>query len=279
MAQPETQTIASDGLPARPTGQWVIGKKYYLGRYLDIMTRGVGKKWAGNLSYVDLFAGPGRSVVRGTGEEVEGSPLMALDREFSRYVFVDVPEVLSILKRRLVGHPKVSQVSFVEGDCNSVIEAVREALPPNHLTLAFIDPTGLQIQFRSLRHLVQNRKMDLLMTIQLGMGVTMNLPQYLKTEGARLTAFLGNARWREDVKQGGTASQFAHRYLARYLLELRSIGYGTVREREIDIRNDQNLLLYVMILASRHQLGGRFWREATQIEWTGQRRLNLQNME
>jgi three-Cys-motif partner protein len=273
VAQPEPPTIASDGLPARPTGQWVHGKKYYFSRYLDIMTRGVGKKWAGNLSYVDLFAGPGRSVVRGTGEEVEGSPLLALDREFSRYVFVDIPEVLSILKKRLKDHPKASQISFVEGDCNAVIGKVREALPTNHLTLAFIDPTGLQIHSRSLRHLVQNRKMDLLMTIQLGMGVTMNLPQYLKTEGTRLTAYLGNAGWREDVKLGGTASQFARRYLARYLQELRSMGYSTVRERDINIRNDQNLLLYVMILASRHPLGGTFWRKATQIESTGQRRL------
>jgi three-Cys-motif partner protein len=275
VAQPETQPLGSDGLPARSTGQWVFGKRYYLGRYLDIMTRGVGRKWAGNLSYVDLFAGPGRSVVRGTGEEVEGSPLLALNHEFSRYVFVDVPEVLSVLKRRLIDHPKASQISFVEGDCNAVIETVRQSLPPNHLTLAFIDPTGLQIQFRSVRHLVQNRKMDLLMTIQLGMGVTMNLPQYLKSEGARLTAFLGNAKWREDVKQGGTASQFARRYLSRYVQELRSMGYSTVRERAIDIRNDQNLLLYVMVLASRHPLGEKFWREATQIEWTGQRRLNL----
>jgi three-Cys-motif partner protein len=258
VAQPEPPTIASDGLPARPTGQWVHGKKYYFSRYLDIMTRGVGKKWEGNLSYVDLFAGPGRSVVRGTGEEVEGSPVLALDREFSRYVFVDIREALSILKKRLKNHPKASQISFVEGDCNAVIEKVREALPPNHLTLAFIDPTGLQIQFRSLRHLVQNRKMDLLMTIQLGMGVTMNLPQYLKTEGTRLTSFLGNAGWREDVKHGGAASQFARRYLARYLQELRSMSYSTVREREIDIRNDQNLLLYFMVLASRHPLGGKF---------------------
>jgi three-Cys-motif partner protein len=277
--QADPETIGSDGLPARPTGQWVRGKKYYFSRYLDIMTRGVGKKWAGNLSYVDLFAGPGRSIVRGTGEEVEGSPLLALNHEFSRYVFVDVPEVLAVLKKRLIGHPKASQISFVEGDCNAVIETVRKALPPNHLTLAFIDPTGLQIQFRSLRHLVQNRKMDLLMTIQLGMGVTMNLPQYLKTEGGRLTSFLGNAGWVEDVKHGGTASQFARRYLARYLRELRSMRYSTVREREIDIRNDQNLLLYFMVLASRHPLGGKFWREATQIEWTGQRRLNLDNLE
>ena len=262
MAQSETQVIASDGLPARPTGQWVLGKKYYLARYLDIMTRGVGKKWAGNLSYVDLFAGPGRSLVRGTGEEVEGSPLLALEREFSHYVFVDVPDVLSVLKRRLIGHPKASRISFVEGDCNAVIETVRKELPAGHLTLAFIDPTGLQIQFRSIRRLVQDRKMDLLMTIQLGMGVTMNLPQYLKTEGNRLTGFLGNARWREDIKQGGTAS-LRPIVSGPILQELRSMRYSTVREREIDIRNDQNLLLYVMVLASRHPLGGKFWREAT----------------
>jgi three-Cys-motif partner protein len=270
VAQPEP-TIASDGLPARLTGQWVHGKKYYLSRYLDIMTRGVGPKWEGNLSYVDLFAGPGRSVVRGTGEEVEGSPLLSLRHQFARYVFVDLPEVLVSLKKRLKGHPKLSQISFVEGDCNRVIEEVKQALPAGYLTLAFIDPTGLQIQFRTIRHLVHNRRMDLLMTIQFGMGIRMNLPQYIKTEGTRLTAFLGNAGWREDVNSGG----LARGVLNRYLHELRGIGYRTVREREIDIRNDQNLLLYFIVLASRHPLGAKFWREATQIEWSGQRRLDL----
>jgi three-Cys-motif partner protein len=275
MAQPEPPAIASDGLPARLTGQWVHDKKYYLCRYLDIMTRGVGRKWDGKLCYVDLFSGPGCSVVRGTEEEVEGSPVLSLRYEFARYVFVDVPEVLSSLKQRLNGHPKFSQISFVEGDCNSVIDAVRAVSPADHLTLAFIDPTGLQIQFRTIRRLVHNRKMDLLMTIQFGMGIRMNLPLYIKAEGTSLTAFVGNARWREDVNAGGSASQIAHRILNRYLRELRAIEYRTVQDREIDIRNDQNLLLYFMVFASRHPLGGKFWREATQIEWTGQRRLSL----
>jgi three-Cys-motif partner protein len=276
VAQPEPPVIASDGLPARPTGQWVHGKKYYLCRYLDIMTRGVGRKWQGNLSYVDLFAGPGRSVIRGTGEEVQGSPVISLGYQFARYVFVDVPEVLSSLKKRLSDHPKSPQIFFVEGDCNNVIDTVREALPADHLTLAFIDPTGLQIKFRTIRRLVHNRKMDLLMTIQFGMGIRMNLPLYVNAEGTNLTAFLGNAKWREDVEVGGSASQVARRILNRYLRELRAMGYGTVRDREIDIRNDQNVLLYFMALASRHPLGGKFWREATQIQWTGQRLLNLQ---
>jgi three-Cys-motif partner protein len=275
MAQPEPLTIASDGLPARLTGQWVHGKKYYLSRYLDIMTRGVGGKWEGKLSYVDLFSGPGRSVIRDTREDVEGSPILSLRYHFARYVFVDVPEVLSSLKKRLSGHPKFPRISFVEGDCNVVIDAVRAESPADHLTLAFIDPTGLQIQFRTIRRLVHNRKMDLLMTIQFGMGIRMNLPLYVKAEGTTLTAFMGNAGWRDDIDAGGSASRVARRILNRYLRELRAIEYRTVRDREIDIRNDQNLLLYFMVLASRHPLGAKFWREATKIEWTGQRFLNF----
>jgi three-Cys-motif partner protein len=275
MTQPEPPAIASDGLPARLTGQWVHGKRYYLSRYLDIMTRGVGRKWEGKLSYVDLFSGPGRSIIRGSREEVEGSPLLALRYEFARYVFVDVPEILATLKIRLSGHAKYSQISFVEGDCNTVVDDVRGASPADHLTLTFIDPTGLQIQFRTIRRLVHNRKMDLLMTIQFGMGIRMNLPLYVRAEGTTLTAFLGNAGWREDVNTGGSASQVARRILNRYLRELRTLEYRTVRDREIDIRNDQNLLLYFMVFASRHPLGGKFWREATQIQWTGQRLLRF----
>jgi three-Cys-motif partner protein len=275
MPQLEPPAIASDRLPARLTGQWVHGKKYYFCRYLDIMTRGVGRKWDGNLSYIDLFSGPGRSVIRDNGEEVEGSPTLSLKYGFARYVFVDVPEVLSTLRKRLADHPKLPQISFVEGDCNDVIDSVRAEFPADHLALAFIDPTGLQIQFRTIRRLVHNRKMDLLMTIQFGMGIRMNLHQYVRAEGAILTAFIGNARWREDIELGGSPSQIARRILNRYLGELRAIGYRTVRDREIDIRNDQNLLLYFMVLASRHSLGGKFWREATQIEWTGQRLLKL----
>ena len=87
VVQPESVTLASDHLPARPTGQWVQGKNYYLCRYLDIMTHGVVKKWEAKLAYVDLFAGPGRSIIRDTGEEVEGSPVVSLKYEFAKYIF------------------------------------------------------------------------------------------------------------------------------------------------------------------------------------------------
>jgi len=276
LVQPEPLATASDGLPARATGPWVLDKKHYLERYLDIFSRGVRRKWAGKLSYVDLFSGPGRSIIRGSQEDIEGSPLVSLKYNFAHYVFVDIPEVLSSLRQRLSGHPRFSQVTLIEGDCNAVIDEVLRALPSNHLTLAFIDPTGLQIQFRTIQRLVHNRKVDMLMTIQFGMGIRMNLPLYAQTEGTALSDFLGNAGWRDDFHSGGSPSQIARRVLNRYVQQLKDLGYSTVQDREIEIRTDEsNLLLYFMVLASRHPLGKDFWRKATQIGPSGQRLLNL----
>jgi hypothetical protein len=133
--------------------------------------------------------------------------VLALNYEFSRYIFVDIPEVLSCFKKRLTGHPKFSQIVFIEGDCNEVIEEVRFASPADHLLLAFIDPTGLQIRFRTIRRLLQSRSVDLLMTLQFGMGIRLNLNQYIRDEGAKLTAFWGNAEWHKDAGEGGSASQ------------------------------------------------------------------------
>jgi hypothetical protein len=74
MPRSENPVIASDGLSARPVGPWVLDKKHYLERYLKISTTAVGKKWNGMLAYVDLFSGPGRSLIRGTKEEVDAFP-------------------------------------------------------------------------------------------------------------------------------------------------------------------------------------------------------------
>jgi three-Cys-motif partner protein len=152
---------------------------------------------------------------------------------------------------------------------------VRAAAPADHLTLAFVDPTGLQISFRTIQRLVQDRKVDLLMTIQFGMGIRMNLRQYSQSESNALTSFMGNDSWRTDVEEGGSPSLIGHRILSRYMGQLREVGYETVQNREIAVRSDQNnLLLYFIVLASRHPRGQDFWSKITQIGPSGQRHLN-----
>ena len=71
--------LDEDGLPLDDVGPWAKEKHERLHRYVDI-TRGVRKKWvegSGGATYIDLFCGAGRAVVRETGERIDGSPLVA----------------------------------------------------------------------------------------------------------------------------------------------------------------------------------------------------------
>jgi three-Cys-motif partner protein len=70
--------FAADGLLARSVGVWSKEKLRVVGNYMGIFTSSMKGKWKG-LTYVDLFAGPGLCVVEDTGEELRGSPLLALD--------------------------------------------------------------------------------------------------------------------------------------------------------------------------------------------------------
>jgi len=274
MPDEERPLIARDRLPARSAGRWVSDKAYYLERYCSIFTKGVGRKWAGKLAYVDLFSGPGRSIIRETSEEIDGSPLVALKYDFASYVFVDRPREIEFLRQRLSNHPKLSKVKLVAGDCNEAIDQVLRASPADHLTLTFIDPTGLQIHFETIQKLVRSRRVDLLMTVQFGMAIRMNIHQYLQAEAESLGPFLGMPDWRTRLGEFTSRSDASRKILELYEGQLRHLGYETVKDREIEIHSDErNLLLYFIILASRNPRAHDFWRKITQIQASGQRRL------
>ncbi|MFZ5800074.1 MAG: hypothetical protein ACOY3D_01685 [Candidatus Omnitrophota bacterium] len=80
------ETSKIDGLIVRPSGIWIQQKYYYLKRYLDIFSKGMKNKWQGNLTYIDLFAGPGRCLVESLNQEEDGSPLIALQYDFKKYL-------------------------------------------------------------------------------------------------------------------------------------------------------------------------------------------------
>ena len=101
----------TDGLPIRESGPWIKRKYHYLERYIDIFTVGMSKKWP--LTFVDLFAGPGRCLITETGEEVNGSALIALKYNFNNYIF-------DALQKRCNQTGKSSQIQFFNSDCNKI---------------------------------------------------------------------------------------------------------------------------------------------------------------
>ena len=68
-----------DGHPLDEVGPWAREKHERLRKYVDI-SRATRRKFVqgtGGATYIDLFSGTGRAIIRGTSEKLDGSPLVA----------------------------------------------------------------------------------------------------------------------------------------------------------------------------------------------------------
>lgn len=273
----EEQIFGADGQLVRDSGLWAKEKLYYLDHYLDILSVGMGKKWAGKLYYVDLFAGPGRCQIRETQEEVDGSPLIALKYDFAKYFFFETDQLCyNALETRIESRaPRKLKDNIVltPGDCNDHIECVQPS--PSSLGIAFIDPTGLSpLKFETLRRLTANRKLDLIINLHEGMGIRMNMHQYMEKEDSALDVFVGSRRWREKFQSApASLDQLCREITNEYRENLRKLGYVIVDGTQVPIKARGNTLLYYLLFASKHPKGNEFWQKIREIDPHGQRRL------
>ena len=216
------------------------------------------RKWP--LTYIDLFAGPGRCVLK-DGTEKEGSPLISLNYDFDRYVFVERnPADFDALKRRCSKSPKISRIEFIQGDCNEVVGKIN----PSGLSLAFVDPTGIDVHFDTIQKLTAARRVDLLMNIQFGMDIKRNFQRYLKKkQGSDLDLFLGgNVPW-EEIKEPIDAIRL-------YQNRIKRLNYATVEYHIVEVRNTREVPMYFLFFASKHPRGLDFWKKVNAKDETGQ---------
>jgi three-Cys-motif partner protein len=270
------ESPGSDGLVIRDSGEWAKEKLYYLKRYLDIFSVGMRQKWADQLYYVDLFAGPGRCRIRGTNEEVDGSPLIALNFRFAKYIFIESDEeCYRALVARVKSLAPEKDVKVIRGDCNDQIGEIE--FPQGGLGLAFIDPTGVSpLAFDTIRELSRGRRIDLIINFHEGMGIRMNLHQYSESERNALNRFMGSARWQERQRRSPASLNTVCKEIAKeYLANLSELGYLASDTDRIPVRTDQNALLYYLVFASKDPRGTDFWRKIKRIDARGQRQLDF----
>jgi len=239
----------------------------------------VGHKKFSSVNYVDLFAGCGVDGVR-EGLSVRrypGSALLAAgcEKPFDNLFLVDENvkkiEALRMRMRRLGSRSKVHTWC---GDANVLIDNIAQAIPDGSLTVAFIDPYGLNIHFESVRRLAKQRPLDLLILFADAMDIVRNVErEYYPRKNGNLDLFLGEeSRWRErwdklDSRDGGRARQLFARI---YLDQLATIGYTYSATRVIE--GDKGPL-YRLVFASKHPLGLKFWRIAESEDLEGTRSL------
>lgn len=280
-----------DGLPARVFGKWTTVKLDYLRRYMDLFETSMrGKPWCARC-YIDLYAGTGKHQIEGQSGFHLGSALLGITTKhpFTHYFFVDKSEEnISILSRRCESVVDFNKRICV-GDANlkvkEVVEEIR-LIEKNRsrdkwtsLNLAFIDPDGLELEWKTIEVLASLSKMDLIIYYSQS-GLARNFENCINLDSdTDIDRFFGNREWRGIYRAShrGKSSGLHRKLIDHYKQNLSKLGYIDIKDVEDGaeplMKNSKEAPLYRLIFASKHARGHEFWNKVIKKDAFGQSKL------
>jgi three-Cys-motif partner protein len=260
--------IGDDGLPAEEVGEWAKVKHDRLRSYIRISSDTRRKFLTGpakSAAFIDIFCGPGRARIKGSGEWIDGSSLTAwktsleVGTPFSEVFVADIDD-----KRRAANIERLRQLSAPVREIRGpAIEAAAELaglLNRYGLHFAFIDPFSLgALNFKIIQSLSRLNRMDMLIHIS-KMDHQRNLEINLQADGSALDHFVPG--WQERI-DGNRPQQEIRRQIVEYWQELvRGTGKRPSTDWEL-IKGSRGQHLYWLLLVANHDLAHKFWGVAT----------------
>jgi three-Cys-motif partner protein len=246
---------------------------------MDIFSGSMKKKWA-HRAYVDLMSGPGLCVVSGSGDEFDGSPLLALKTRtpFTDVVLVEAdPNLVNTLKTRTSGAELRPTPVILSGDCNdlAIIDDIRARVAHSTVSLTFVDLLGMNVTMATLARLTANLPMDLIITFP-EMDIVRNWQAALAGDpehSKRFDQFFGTEAWRGALGKQKVGRRESDSLIVFYAKRLQTLNYQT-SVLALTMKNTRGGALYRPIFASRHAKGVEFWKEISEKhDPSGQRRL------
>ncbi len=257
-----------DGLYVPTVGEWSRDKHYFLMRYINAFTTSMKDKWAG-LHYIDLFAGAGIERLRESGDLDWGSPMIAaqIPNKFTTLHLCEKgKKKYKALKERI--EHVVNNAQCFNGDANKKVREIVRQIPQGTLSLAFLDPYGLHLEFDTLK-ILSDIRADLIIFFPDHLDALRNWERnYLDDPNSNLDRWMGpNCDWRAALNE---APQDRHAEVLRelYVTQIKSLGYAHFEHQRI-LANGHPL--YILILCSRSDLAIKFWRRISHIGPDGQR--------
>ena len=272
----ELPPLKDDGLAIPDVPEHYKYKHHFIKRYIDAFTTSMkGKNWTA-LHYIDLFASAGIERLRNSRKLEWGSPMLAAyaPNPFSRLHLCEVvPETFEALDVRVKRIRPDSQV--ILGDANQKISEIVREIPRGSLSLCFLDPHGLHLEFETLRALASNR-VDLIIFFPDRLDALRNwAAYYLDNPESNLDRCLGpDIDWRgrlQEIPADRRAEEFRNMYIAQIKSQL---GYAhTDFER---IHTTQGQPLYYLIFCARHKFAAQLWRRIAEKKPDGQRTFRFE---
>lgn len=284
----------SDAHHVQCVGAWAQDKYYFLDRYLNA-TREPRRKFSdkGNAVFIDLFSGPGRCMIREKKEEITSGGFRATELNeapFNEYIFCDIDENnIEAFRQRT---QQKQNCIFHTGDSNKTIESIVNHLKKKDYRyhFAYIDPFAPEnLNFNTLKTLAQFKRMDMLIHFPIG-SIHRNLDNWMNKTNTILDTFLGTDTWRERIEDAHKNAKHNDYYVLTDIFkeQLKAVGYPEeglkLQESErglleqlstVSIKNTRNVNLYVLILASKHELGQKIWNSIIKIDPRGQRSFSF----
>ena len=266
--------LDDDGLPLDVVGSWAKEKHERLRKYVDI-TRATRRKWvhgSGGATYIDLFCGAGRAIIRGTQLKIDGSPLVAFKAArdghvpFSEIHIADVSEEsCRAAECRLARAGGLAKPEV--GNADATVIRIARKLNPYGLHFAFLDPYNLEaLPFSVIEALAKFKHIDVLIHVSVH-DLQRNLDAYSLSKDGPLDHFAPGWRNSVSLKQSKSATRAA--YVAYWAAKMEKLGFAPARY-ELIRGPTKNQRLYWLVMVSHHKLAQEFWDEIRNISGQGE---------
>ena len=222
-------------------------------------------------AYIDAFADGGTLKSKASGEEINGSSLLALKIQpgFSHYHLIETNPQRAERLRQLT--EDMDDVTIYEGDCNSVL--INEVFPncryeDYRRALCLLDPYELNPRWEVVREAGRMKSIEIFLNFMI-MDANRNIlwtnpDAVLPSQIERMNAFWGDHSWRNaayearrglfgDIMEKTTNLAIIKAYQAR-LKEV--AGFKYVPD-PMPMRNKKGVEIYYIFFASHNRTGSK----------------------
>lgn len=260
----------SDGLTRGIVGPWSLDKHQRLRRYVYAShgaRRRFRTEYNKETSFIDLYCGPGKARIRDLVPEqiIDGSAVTAAKTAasctpYEKYVIGDLDQDFVSACAKRLHHAGADKIEALVGSAEETAAVAVSKLHQKGLHFAFIDPFNADLPFSVLATLGELNRMDQLIHFSV-MDLSRNLNK-MKEDG-RLDALAPG--WPSAVKatMGIDEQRMAVFKHWRGLLE-NKLRYR-VSDKIVKVRGPNRAEIYWLVFASRHDLGGKLWKEIADL--------------
>ena len=250
--------------------KWTCHKLECFSDYIEAYTRTLDNN---RCCYLELYAGCGNCICKGTDCIIEDSALRALKTEtkFAKYILIvrDSQDADSL--KQLTASYDTADIKIITGNCvnEKVLQQAFDLIPRSASSFALIDPPGYRkLRWSTIKKLGahgsdwKGHKIDLLIILPLEMALLRNLTR--PECQASITRLYGNRKWQE-IKQKRLKGKIGPDEMRRQLVKLfkaglRGLGYKYVEDFKPASPSSQPF--YHIILASDSKRGAKMISDA-----------------